>query len=193
MPFVAKDKITGKRVDITKLEKPRLMLQADSCICQLCEKPMVIKAGLHRRAHFAHHKGECVSDYERDPDTSPESPQHLAAKDWLRGMLPTHYVEYRDARLEFEVPIIEVRRVVDLLAVFPTGHKVAHEIQLSPITPEVLQQRTDDYEQAGIDVVWWLGKSAKTEANQDWCMQTFGLVFIIDHEQIYKTIHDQSH
>ena len=65
MPFVAKDKTTGTRVDITKLEKPRLMLQADSCICQLCEKPMVIKAGLHRRAHFAHHKEDCVSDMER--------------------------------------------------------------------------------------------------------------------------------
>src|SRR5690242_2651559 len=113
MPFVAKDKTTGKRIDITKLEKPRLMLQADSCICQLCETPLIIKAGLYRRAHFAHHKGECVSNYERDPDTDPESPQHLAAKDWLRSMLPSNYTEYREAKLEFEVPIIQVRRVVD--------------------------------------------------------------------------------
>jgi len=57
---------------------------------------------------------------------------------------------------------------------FPTGWRVAHEVQLASITTEHLQERTNDYTLAGIDVVWWLGKSADTETNRAWCRCTFG-------------------
>jgi hypothetical protein len=45
MPFVAKDKTTGKRIDITKFEKPRFMLKAASCICLLPNTPDVDEFG----------------------------------------------------------------------------------------------------------------------------------------------------
>ncbi len=181
MPFIALHKDTGERIDITKIAKPRDVLVSGECICQLCRLPMIIKAGLIKRSHFAH-ANSCDTDYA----SHPESPEHRAAKMFLKEQLPQRYSDYKDADLEYEVPIKEVSRVVDLLATFPKGHKVAHEVQLASITTEQLEERTRDYERAGIDVIWWLGKSANTPANREWCLRTFGITFTID----YKSVHD---
>ncbi|MCK6629037.1 MAG: hypothetical protein L6R45_28140 [Anaerolineae bacterium] len=54
MPFIAINRQTGERIDITKIENPRLHLKRDDQICQLCEQPVIIKAGLITRPHFAH-------------------------------------------------------------------------------------------------------------------------------------------
>src|SRR6266567_2320227 len=180
MPFVALHKTTRERIDITRIAKPREVLKSGEFVCQLCDTPMIIKAGLVVRAHFAH-TATCNTDYR----SHPESPEHRAAKIYLREKLPAIYAEYKIAKLEYEVPIPEVRRIVDLLAIFPSGHKVAHEVQLASITTEELEERTGDYERAGIDVIWWLGKSASTPTNRNWCLQTFGAAFTIDYQAIY--------
>ena len=169
MPFVAKRKGTGERVDITLMENPRGVLKPGECICQVCGMPMIVKAGLVRQHHFAH-VGRCSSDYQ----SHPESPAHQDAKRFLAANLHEQFREYANTTIEYEVPIPEVRRVADLLVTFPTGWRVAHEVQLASITTEQLQERTNDYILAGIDVVWWLGKSADTEANRAWCRCTFG-------------------
>ena len=54
MAFIALDLDTRERIDITKIEQPRLTLQKGKVICQLCEQPMIIKAGILREHHFAH-------------------------------------------------------------------------------------------------------------------------------------------
>ncbi len=175
MPFIALDKETRKRIDITTLDQPRQVLKAKGCICQLCNEIMIVKAGMIKRAHFAH-ASSCPTSYE----SHPESPEHRAAKMFLKKQLPLRFAEYKGVQLEYEVPIKQVNRIVDLLAIFPNGHRVAHEVQLASLTIEHLEARTNDYARAGIDVVWWLGKSANTTANRDWCLRTFGELFTLN-------------
>jgi len=175
MPFIALDTQTNQRIDITTIEHPRLVLKKEHLVCQLCHKSMLIKAGMVRQAHFAHIATTCTPEYE----VHPESQAHRDAKAFLAEHLRISFKEYTNAEIAYEVPIPEVRRVADLLALFPMGWRVAHEIQLASITTDELQQRTDDYEQAGIDVVWWLGKSANTETNRTWCEKTFGYALTI--------------
>ena len=186
MPFIAKDKTTGQRVDITQYKTYDIPME--NLACQACDGPMYVKAGMIRRAHFAHRLGECdFSLYERDQDTSPqERPEHLAGKRWLKEHLPEIDPEYSHATLEYEVPIKEVRRIVDVLARFPQGYMAAHEVQLASISREDLQKRTDDYAAAGIDVWWWLGKDADTESNREWCLQQLGGIYLLDFGMLHE-------
>ena len=174
MPFIAVRKATGERIDITTIANPRAVLKSGECLCQLCGGPLIVKAGLVRQHHFAH-IGQCSSDYQ----SHPESPAHQDAKRYLATHLGEWFEEYAGATIEYEVPIPAVRRIADLLVTFPTGWRVAHEVQLAAITTEELQRRTNDYTLAGIDVTWWLGKSANTPANREWCQRTFGYVLCI--------------
>jgi competence protein CoiA len=175
MPFVALHKETKKRIDITSINNPRQFLKAGDFICQLCEKPMIVKAGEVLQAHFAHQASCPNTEYS----SQPESPEHREAKKYLAEHLVEEFPMYAGATIEYEVPIKEVRRIADLLVTWPGGHRQAHEVQLSAITTGTLKKRTEDYEQAGIDVVWWLGKSAKTQTNINWSYETFGLSYII--------------
>lgn len=169
MPFIALDRETRERIDITRITSPREELKSGNVLCQLCEEPMIVKAGLIVAPHFAHYQA-CESDYI----TAPESAEHRQAKRQLVCKLRELFAEYTNAEIELEVPIPEIRRVADVLATFPMGWRVAHEIQLASITTENLKDRTNDYSRAGIDVTWWLGQNANTPANRAWCVRTFG-------------------
>jgi competence CoiA-like predicted nuclease len=177
MPFIARN-LEGERIDITQIEFPRTVLKSGEVFCQNCGKPLIVKAGHIRRAHFAHYS-ECDGRY----DCHPESEAHLKAKEFLRENLAREFKTYSACQFELEVPIdMEWRergRIADLLVTFPMGWRVAHEIQLASITVEQLEERTNDYLRAGIDVVWWLGNSAITEANLYWCQSRFGAAFVI--------------
>ena len=175
MPFVALHKDTQERIDITRIENPRESLKSGDCVCQLCSTPMIIKAGQILRAHFAHY-ASCETDYQ----SHPESAEHREAKIYLATHLREAFKEYTHASIEYEVPIPEVKRIADLLATFPMGWRVAHEIQLASITVEQLEARTNDYARAGVDVVWWLGKSANTPANREWSRRTFGYALCLN-------------
>jgi competence CoiA-like predicted nuclease len=137
MPFIAIRKATGERIDITAIEYPRAALTSGECLCQLCGVPMIVKAGLVHQHHFAH-AGRCTSDYQ----SHPESPAHREAKRYLDTHLREWFKEYANTHNAYEVPIPEVKRIADLLVTFPTGWRVAHEVQLASITTEHLQERT---------------------------------------------------
>lgn len=175
MPFVARHKDTKERIDITRIENPRQVLKSGDYICQLCDTPMIVKAGLIMQAHFAH-TASCTSDYQ----SHPESQEHREAKIFLAKNLGRSFAEYTNTTIEYEVPIPEVKRIADLLVTFPMGWRIAHEVQLASITSQTLQERTDDYARAGIDVVWWLGKSANTPTNRDWSRKIFGYALCIN-------------
>ncbi|MEQ9671190.1 competence protein CoiA family protein [Coleofasciculus sp. G2-EDA-02] len=68
------------------------------------------------------------------------------------------------------------KRIIDVASFLPDGSMEAHEVQLCAITPEELEERTVDYENASISVVWWFGKSANTQSNRDWYYHRFGEV-----------------
>lgn len=183
MPFVAKNKNTGERVDITQIENPRLELK-DEYICQLpdCGHRVFIKAGMITSAHFCHYAA-CKTEYQ----IHGESEEHRLAKRLLAEKLKTFHDEYMVADIQYEVPIPEARRVADVLATFPMGWRVAHEIQLSGLTTEDLQARTDDYAKAGVDVVWWIGNTANTYNNRNWCISNYGFCYELSFSTTAKT------
>lgn len=174
MPFIAKLKSTKERIDITHFENPRLEINKNDCICQLCDEPLFIKAGFIISAHFVHYSGGCESDYER----KAESEEHRLAKRKIAAYFRNTYQD-RNILIELEKPLPEIKRVADVLITFPGGWQIAHEIQLSNITIERLAERTTDYNTIGIDVVWWLGKAANTETNKEWCWDAQGGYFLL--------------
>jgi competence CoiA-like predicted nuclease len=108
----------------------------------------------------------------------------LNAKAFLRDRLNEEFLEYTNVQFELEVKVPEVMRIADVMATFPMGWRIAHEVQLASITVAQLEERTDDYVRAGVDVVWWLGKSADTPANRNWCLETFGECYSIDADRV---------
>jgi len=176
MPFIALHKDTLERIDISEIENPRLKLRSGDCICQLCKKPLIVKAGMINRPHFSHYsESECDTDYKYHP----ESADHREAKLKLIEYLKNTHKGYTNAKFEKEVAIPEIKRVADILVTFPMGWREANEIQLSNISVQEFQERTYDYYNAGIDVVWWLGKNADSEGNRNWCIQTFRYCFCL--------------
>ena len=180
MPFIAKNKSTGARVNIISIEAPRTVLKPGECICPLCGTDFIIRAGLITTAHFAH-KQKCKSDWK----THPESAEHLAGKLFLCQQLPL-LNDYKDAQIELEVPIPSIRRIADILVTLSNGWRIAHEVQLASITVEELAERTNDYNKEGIDVVWWLGRTACSDANTNWCYRVFGFALYIEFSKDFR-------
>lgn len=187
MPFVGKLITTGERVDITRLKCPKEELRAGEIACQSCEQPLIIKHGFIIRAHFAH-KAECDGPLK----SHPESPEHIAGKELVADCVKREFAEYSTARVEFEWPLPEVARIADVAFLFPSGWIVAHEVQLASITPQELKERTEDYLRAGVDVVWWLGKSADTQANREWCLSYFGYCVQFDFQFIQRHVRNRA-
>jgi len=170
MPFIAIDKNTGKPIDILEISNPHLTLKKSEFICQLCGEAMFLKAGPILRPHFSHF-ADCKSDYKTGHS---ETANHLFAKMELKRILRAQFSNLENIEIEYEVPIPEIKRVADVLVTFPMGWRMAHEIQLSSITLEDLEERTNDYFRGGIDVYWWLGESADIPSNRMWCVKKFG-------------------
>ncbi|RLV60174.1 hypothetical protein D5018_08550 [Parashewanella curva] len=179
MPFIGKDKSTGDRINILHLEDPRRELTKDQVVCPYCGSDMFIRGHLRSKPtiHFVH-KDICPSSYK----SHPESPEHLYFKEYLAKNLVTEFSEYSEAHVELEFPLDSLKRIIDVAFKFPNGWIVAHEVQLSSITPFELEERTRDYKDEGIDVVWWLGKDANTISNRDWCHENLSECFVIDYE-----------
>ena len=177
MPFIAIDKNSGNRIDILTISNPRKTLKTADCICQLCGERMFIKAGPLIRPHFAHF-ADCNSKYKTG---HAETPEHLFAKMELKQLLKEQFSNLEHIEIDYEVPIPEIKRIADVLVTFPMGWRMAHEIQLANISPDELEERTDDYLRAGIDVYWWLGKSADNLSNRSWCIDKFGFSLSISY------------
>ncbi|MEZ4865329.1 MAG: competence protein CoiA family protein [Caldilineaceae bacterium] len=167
MPFVAIHSESRRRVDVTSLANPRNDAPKGEYECPLCNGRMFLRVGYIKAAHFAHFAGECVTDIA----THPESHEHLYAKrriaEYLRRQPDTESVE-------LEVIIESALRRADIMLTTTNGCRVAHEVQLSPITPQELEARTNDYAAQGIDTFWWLGEKADTDVNSRWCLLNTG-------------------
>jgi len=179
----AKYKDTGQVLDITKIDNPRSVIDRERVVCRLCNLPVGVRHGFLRAKHF-YHLTLCTSDYKRHP----ESPEHNFGKELISEHLKYNWSEYSDAQIELEYIIPDIRRVADIAMIFPSGWIVVHEIQLSSITNEELQERTNDYESIGIDTIWWLGKNADTKRNQEWCIKRFGYSLSIDYEILQSNL-----
>lgn len=181
MPFIALNSRSGERVDITRTTNPLAELRASEMVCPVCAWPMIVRAGTVNRSHFAHKPGreDCpYAEYWRR-----ETPEHLAAKVLIRDELANWFGEYGMATPALEVYIPDVKharnRIADVLFTFPSGWRIAHEIQLASITIDELRERSEDYLSAGIDVFWWFGRDAAKQSNFEWSIKTYGFILEI--------------
>ena len=197
MPYIAINRDTGERIDITKLDDPRAELTPGTLICQLedCRQEMVVVAGLIKRHHFRH-KSECPTEY----NYHPESPEHLDGKACVAEQMDEWFSEFTGAHAEFEVPVKEVSRIADVMFTFPNGWQWACEVQLASITTQSLSDRTKDYLRAGVDTLWMLGGAANTTANRQWLQDNNGYYCELeshgpaqlDRDNVVRAIHQSS-
>ncbi|AUA19390.1 competence protein CoiA [Streptococcus suis] len=111
--------------------------------CPGCGGLVRYKSGKVLRPHFAH-----VTLRDCTYFSENESAQHLSLKSslykWLQGQ----------EEVELEAYLPAIKQVADLLV----NQQLALEVQCSSLSISRLQERTTDYQQAGIAVLWLLGK-----------------------------------
>lgn len=181
MPFVAKHRTTNGRIEVEHIPDG---VTPDDLLCPLCDQPLFLRGGAAKvRRHFAHRFAECSADWVVEGDyRGGESIEHKNGKAYL--------AEKAAALFSGRPPIVEnrfeviletgaIKRIADVLVTFADGSRCAIECQLASITPETIQERTNDYAAFGVDVVWVLGNAAHTAPNRDWVMGVFGCVFTI--------------
>ena len=174
MAFVALDK-HGHRVDLSEFRNPRGQLHERAFRCQLCDGKMILKAGHVVRPHFAH-KSKCRYEGETEPETG----EHLAGKHWTANWLTCIWEEYGTLNVQVEYRVPELKRIVDVAAVYPSGWVIGCEVQFSRTSTRELESRTRDYEAAGIDPVWFFGGQADTFTNRRWCANRLGYGYSIE-------------
>ena len=135
--------------------------------CPVCDTPVVLKAGSVKVPHFSHHHIFQCSRYLY----KRESLLHLRLKHDLYLELNRFY----DTAMEYYLESIE--QIPDLLI----EQRLALEIQLSRISPELILSRTAGYYKLGMRVMWLLDeKEIKTE----------GLHVYLNHFQLSTMTND---
>ena len=111
--------------------------------CPACGTSVRLKKGKNVRTHFAHESLKSCDFYHEN-----EGPEHLENKvalfNWVK----------KDAEVEMEYPISELKQIADIFI----NKKIALEIQCSPISCELLRERSNGYRSLGIQVLWLLGE-----------------------------------
>lgn len=135
--FIARDE---KGNFINALEKePR----KQDYYCPACGTSVRLRNGKNVRTHFAHTSiKECDYYYEN------ESLEHLENKVALFNWA------MKNDKAELEYSISQLKQIADILV----NEQLALEVQCSPISCELLQERSDGYRSLGIQVLWLLGE-----------------------------------
>ena len=111
--------------------------------CPACGARVRLRKGKNVRTHFAHERlKECDFYHEN------EGPEHLENKEQL------FYWAKENDEVEMEYPIPELKQIADIFI----NKKIALEIQCSPISCELLRERSNGYRSLGIQVLWLLGE-----------------------------------
>lgn len=133
---------------VAQTESGELVLATDALAgnrqlcCPNCQQPVMLKRGQRVAPYFAH---------VRPTGGTGESRIHQLGKTAI-GALATA----NDYQVVYEVPIGQHQRA-DVL-VTRDAQSVVIEYQCSPLPPDCLAQRTDDYLAAGLAVIWVLGE-----------------------------------
>ena len=111
--------------------------------CPACGTSVRLRKGKNVRAHFAHESLKKCDFYHEN-----EGPEHLENKvelfNWAK----------KDAEVEMEYPIPELKQIADILI----NKQLALEVQCSLISCELLRERSNGYRSLGIQVLWLLGE-----------------------------------
>ena len=135
--FIARDE-KGKLINALEKEPKK-----KDYYCPACGTSVRLRKGKNVRTHFAHTSiKQCDYYYEN------ESLEHLENKvalfNWARN----------DALVEMEYPIQELKQIADILI----NKQLAIEVQCSPLSSKLLQERSNGYRNSGIQVLWLVGE-----------------------------------
>ncbi|NBD31972.1 MAG: hypothetical protein GVY17_03100 [Cyanobacteria bacterium] len=113
----------------------------------------------------------------------PETWQHLLGKQAVYEKIQPYLNNTGfSIELEYAVDIDENHgRIADLMLLDPERNPLtAYEIQISPISTDELNQRTQDYDKLGIDCIWIFGgENQDNTAIKDWSYSYCGFFRII--------------
>ena len=135
--FIARDE-KGKLINALEKEPKK-----QDYYCPACGTSVRLRKGKNVRTHFAHTSiKQCDYYYEN------ESLEHLENKvalfNWAR----------KDALVEMEYPIQELKQIADIII----NKQLVIEVQCSPLSSKLLQERSNGYRNSGIQVLWLVGE-----------------------------------
>lgn len=134
--FIASSKIGEvDAVDVSSEDSP--------FFCPVCKRPVILKQGLVRDAHFAHLAGSTCTY------GAGESEAHRSAKRGIKTALEKHPLV---SDLHLEYPLGDVRP--DIYFRLANRYSIAVEVQLSTLSSQELARRTRSYYKKQIYVLW---------------------------------------
>ena len=148
--------------------------------CSACGSQMIVKKGLLKIAHFAH-VSNTACEYG-----SGESEEHLAAKMSIYDSL-----KKKGINAILEKPLSPKVRA-DVLIEYPSGRKVAIEVQRSKMTREKCINRMLNYLETGVPVLWVLVRQIREGWNKVSQQEKFfhgiyfGKLVYFDQESVLK-------
>lgn len=114
-----------------------------------------------------------------------ESWEHMESKALVVELLRKEIGPHAEIVFEHRIQIRPGRcRIADVAVIYPSGLVEAHEVQLASITQSEMQERTDDYAEAGCPAQWWLGKSTADRYElRDYLRSIQGGFFLLEFEE----------
>ena len=127
----------GKLISLVEKRRNDLLRlrEKQKFYCPICHDIMIMKAGEVRIPHFAHKKYSACSSAV----TENETVQHLQGKKDLYTFFQKNKL---DTKLEYYIPHINQRPDVFITN---QGKHYAIEFQCSPISPALVEKRTNNY------------------------------------------------
>ena len=111
--------------------------------CPACGTSVRMRKGKNVRRHFAHESLKKCDFFHEN-----EGPEHLENKKRL------FYWAKENDEVEMEYPIPELKQIADIFI----NKQLALEIQCSPISCDLLRDRSNGYRRLGLQVLWLLGE-----------------------------------
>ncbi|MFS9314759.1 competence protein CoiA family protein [Streptococcus infantis] len=111
--------------------------------CPACGARVRLRKGKNVRTHFAHESLKKCDFFHEN-----EGPEHLENKEQL------FYWAKKNDEVEMEYPIPELKQIADIFV----NKQLALEVQCSPISCDLLRERSNGYRSLGIQVLWLLGE-----------------------------------
>lgn len=183
MPFKAIDSATKRPVIATWYEEALILRGKHPKLhCQCCNTQMFARGGKSQktRTHFYHkHIEECLisKKYQgSDRNLTNHTIAVFQVHSYLTDLLKTPDFSDFGYTLDFEHYSKRIPdRIADIAVLDKDGEIVqAHEVQLTKVAVSELEDRTESYYQAGVEVSWWFGIGCQTKDIQDWALNKFG-------------------
>lgn len=111
-----------------------------------------------------------------------ESWEHMEGKALVAELLRENLGPLVEIVFEQRVQIRPDKfRIADVAVIYPSRLVEVHEVQLAGITQSEMEERTDDYAEAGCPAEWWLGKStADSYALRDYLREIQGGFYLLE-------------